>query len=364
MSKHTPRRATTAAAAIATAAITLVAAAAPASAKPAPITLLSGLSSPKGVAVAPDGNVVIGQGAFGAPGPVLALQRHGRGHGQTTEVTPPVGLTDLAVASNGSGWGIGSEDGVLYRRDTAGNIAPVLDIIAYQQSDPDPYNQMDDPAESNPYGLGVMPDGDALVADAANNDIIRVSPDGTATTVARFDATLIPTDQVPPDIELPPGFELPPELPAEAVPTTVTVGPGGFIYVGQLPGFPFRVGSSRVWQIDPDADGALCSVTTPSPDCRVYAEGFTAIQDIAFNPHNGALYVYELAAEGVFAFEAGLETGAFPPAVLLEVKRNGKRTELASGQLSQPGGIAIANDGTLFLTDEVFTGGRLLQIHA
>ena len=43
----------------------------------------------------------------------------------------------------------------------------------------------------------------------------------------------------------------------------------------------------------------------PTRKCSLYKTGFTAIQDIAFDKNNGRLYVYELAEDGVFAFEAG-----------------------------------------------------------
>ena len=52
----------------------------------------------------------------------------------------------------------------------------MLDITAYQAGDPDPVDQDDDPIESKPYGLTITPEGDALVADAAGNDIIKVTP--------------------------------------------------------------------------------------------------------------------------------------------------------------------------------------------
>ena len=97
------------------------------------------------------------------------------------------------------------------------------------------------------------------------------------------------------------------------MPTTVTVGPDGAIYVGELKGFPFRPGSSNVWRIEADADGAWCSVNTPDDDCTVYKSDLTAIQDIAFNNANNRLYVLQLARDGVLAFEEGLETGVFPP---------------------------------------------------
>ncbi|MDP9299827.1 MAG: ScyD/ScyE family protein, partial [Actinomycetota bacterium] len=158
-----------------------------------------------------------------------------------------------------------------------------------------------------------------------------------------------------------PGF--PPTLTAEAVPTSVTIGPDGAAYVGELKGFPFRPGSSHVWRVDPDENGAWCSVRTPEPDCTVYASGLTAIEDVAFNEHTGKFYVYEFAADGILAYEEGFETGDFPPAVLLEGKAH-RWTELAAGELSQPGGVAVANDGTIFVTDGMFSDGRLLQIHA
>ena len=76
---------------------------------------------------------------------------------------------------------------------------------------------------------------------------------------------------------------------------------------------------------------------TVPPACTVYQSGLTAIQDIAFDDRTGRLYVYELAEDGVLAFEAGFETGMFPPTVLLPIRNIGRRSEqrseLAAGQL-------------------------------
>jgi hypothetical protein len=315
-----------------------------ASARPRAEVLLSGLSSPKALTIGTDGNPIVGQGAFGPPGPILEYVLRGPNRGTTIEFFGATNVVDIAVASDNSAWAIGG-DLILYRVDMDGNVDAVLDIPAYQETDPDPVDQGGDAAESNPYGLTVLPDGDALVTDAQNNDLLRVTPGGDATTVARFDLEAIGPD----------------DLTAEAVPTTVTVGPDGMAYVGELKGYPFTPETSHVWRIDPDADGAFCSVDTSDPDCSVYADGFTAIQDIAFNQRNGRLYVLELAAEGVPAFEEGFGTGDFPPAVLLKVKKH-ERVELAAGRLSEPGGIAVAHDGTVFVTDGMFSDGRLLRI--
>ena len=61
----------------------------------------------------------------------------------------------------------------------------------------------------------------------------------------------------------------------------------------------------------------------PRRACRVWKSGFTSIIDIAFNPKNGTLYVYQIAGKGWLAFEEGFQTGVFPPAVLLEVGGQG-----------------------------------------
>ena len=306
---------------------------------------------------------------FGPPGPVLRYDLQGPKGQKVTEVTGPFNITDVAISPlDGTGWAIapGSVETTvsLYHQLADGTIVEVLDITGYQVTDPDPVDQDNFPEESNPYGLTVMDNGDALVADAAANDVIRVTPDGVATTVARFDLESIATDHLDPDDF--PG--LAPELTAEAVPTSVTIGPDGAIYVGELKGFPFRPGSSHVWRVEADADGAWCSVNTPEPSCTVYKNNLTAIQDIDFNLKNGRLYVYELAADGVLAFEAGLGTGDFPPAVLLQISAAGgkkeRRRELAAGQLSQPGGVAVKPNGRVFVTDRVFTeaGGRMLRV--
>ena len=334
------------------------------------VLLDQGLSSPKGLAVTQDRDLAIGQGAFGAPGPALVYDLRGKGAGSIYPVTDPkmpLNLIDVAVSpKDGTGWGIqaGENGGTLIHQLADGTIVDVLDIPAYQATDPDPVDmdQPPFPEESNAYGLTVDRKGNALVADAANNDLLRVTPDGKAVTVARFDVEMVATDMLPPDLPFPLPDPLPAAIPAEAVPTTVTIGQDGYIYVGELKGVPFRPGSSNIWRIKADAKEATCSVTAPV-NCTLYASGFTAIQDIAFGS-GSKLYVYELAKEGVFAFEGGLETGNVPPAVLLAVDKgkNGKRTELVKGQLSQPGGVVVVNN-VVYVTDSIFTGGRLSKIN-
>lgn len=321
--------------------------------------LLDGLLSPKGLAVG-DQSVFVGQGWFGAPGPVLEYQLTGRDRGTTRELTPPLFVTDIAGTPDGAGWAIVFDgvSAVTLVRQTSETAPPetILDIGAYQAVDIDPDDQDAFPGESNPNSLAGLWNNDVLLADAAANDLLRISPDGTAVTVARWPREEVVTDDP----------SLPPTMMAEAVPTTVTIGPDGWAYVGQLIGFPGTPGTAHIWRVNPDAEGAVCSVEVSDPDCSVWRSGFTSIFDIAFNPHNGTLYVYEIAEDGWLAFEAGFGNGGdFPPAVLLEVKGD-KIRELVPGQLSEPGGVAVGRDGSVFVTDGAIgifeDHGRLIRI--
>jgi len=314
------------------------------------------LSSPKGLAIGSKTSLLLAQGAYGPPGPVLAFEYRGRHRGTFTPLTDAVNLVDVVVTPDGAGWGIG-EDRILYRQAVGGAIQPILDIAAYQKADPDPYNNpAEDPSETNPFGLAALKSDDVLLADAAGNDVIRVQPNGHAWTVARWTRELVKTDKVGDPT-------LPPKLPAEAVPTSIAIGRDGKAYVGQLVGFPGRPGSAKVWRIDPNAKDALCSLTMKDRHCKVWKKGFTSIVDLAFDPDNGTLYVYEIAKAGWLAFEAALSTGSpFPKAVLLEVRRHHGPRELVKGKLSEPGGIVVTKNGSIFVTDGMFSSGRLLRV--
>ena len=338
--------------------------AAPAAAKGHADVLLDGLKSPKGIVAGPK-SIFVGQGWFGPPGPVLEYRLTGRNRGTARAVTDPVPVADITGTPDGAGWAIvnTSEIGrALVRQASEGApIETILDINAYQASDPDPFDKdvPPNPTETNPNGLAPLRNNDVLLADAAGNDLIRVSPNGTARTVARWALEEVGTDHLGDP-------SLPPTLPAEAVPTTVAIGRDGWAYVGELVGFPAKPGSAHIWRVNPNATNVLCSVSAPNANCSVWKSGFTSIFDIAFNPNNRTLYVYEIAKDGWLAFEPGFANGGnFPPAVLLEVK--GKKVrELVRGELSEPGGVAVGKDGSIYVTDGAIgifgDHGRLLKI--
>lgn len=176
--------------------------------------------------------------------------------------------------------------------------------------------------DSNPYGVAAGPSG-ALVSDAGGNDLIWVHRSGAMALVAVLPFTEAPA---PDFLGLPEGTM----LPVQPVPTGVAEGPDGAWYVGELTGFPFPVGEADVFRVE---EGGML---------EVYAEGFTNIIDVAFGPE-GELYVLEIATHGLLS---GDPTGA-----LWRVSPGGDVSLVASEGLVMPGGVAVDDDGAIYVSN-------------
>src|SRR4029078_11135774 len=105
------------------------------------------------------------------------------------------------------------------------------------------------PTGSNASGIAQLPGGRTLVTDAAGNELDLIGPGGGIQTVAKFPNAVVSTSHLPPGI-LPPFVT---HIPAEAVATSFAIGPDGWWYVGELKGFPFTPGASRIWRVSPSA---------------------------------------------------------------------------------------------------------------
>jgi hypothetical protein len=95
-------------------------------------------------------------------------------------------------------------------------------------------NQDQGNVETNPLDLAPLGGGRVLVADAAANALLVVSRDGSVDWVATFppeDVSTANAKSLAGCPDAPPDFaeicELPETIPAEAVPTTVAIGPDG-----------------------------------------------------------------------------------------------------------------------------------------
>ena len=102
----------------------------------------------------------------------------------------------------------------------------------------------------------------------------------------------------------------------------ITTGASG--YAGA-----FAFGSGRTVWLHEGA-GAMRVLQHPS-----------AVEDIAFAP-DGILYVLQISKNGIPVFN---------PGALIQILPDGTRTEIVPGQLRSPGGIAIGEDGALYVTN-------------
>ncbi len=215
-----------------------------------------------------------------------------------------------------------------------GQIRRVADLWAFERA-VNPDAAVGNPAvDSNPVDV-LFDRGRFVVADAGGNAIDVVNHKGGVRNLAVFANRLVPNPFGGPDI------------PMQAVPTSVVVGPDRQYYVSQLTGFPFPPGGANVYRVDPRT-GAV----------TVFASGFTNIMDLAFG-RNGTLYVLEIDHDGLLG---GSSDGG-----LFAVSPNGTKRQiaLAPGTLTMPGGIAVGRDG-LYVTNNAGSpgGGQVLRIRA
>jgi hypothetical protein len=345
--------------------------------------IASGLNNPRGLNFGPDGSLYVAEAGSGGEGPCAEGPQGPRCYGETGSITridkkgnveriisdlPSLagegtgffasGPHDVSFQGMGNGYvTIGFGGNPALRTEEFGDAgADFAQIVRFRKNgkwefvfDAGTFEANENPdqdlPDTNPYSI-LAQAGRTVYTDAGGNSLVRLSADGRSTVLAVFPERLGAAN---PGFPPPPAF--PPagtELPMDAVPTTVTVGPDGAYYVGQLTGFPFPIGGANVYRV-PASGG------TP----EVFEGGFTSIIDIAFGP-DGSLYVLEIAENSVLAgFVFGNWEGA-----LIRVAPDGTRMEIADGQLTAPGGIAIGKDGALYVTNNsIFSGtGEVLRI--
>lgn len=284
-----------------------------------------------------------------------------------TGVDTPTSVNGLAAVGRGNFFATtGGGDlaaGAKLWRVSPGGARMVADIEAYETAnDPDAFagpmwkDQRCEAVppftagpQSNPYHLEVRSGEEALVADAAGNTLLSARTNGAIGTVAVF---------TPPTIggawmEL---FPLDAETSCyvQPVPTSVTIGPDGAVYVGELTGAtPANLGGapstglSRIWRIAPGAQNVVC----PSAACTIAFSGLTSVIDIEFGPDD-AVYAVEWDANGWFAAVAlGNPAGGAVQRCDLQA---GTCAPIATG-LALPGAIEFDSTGNLWLLENTFS---------
>ena len=198
---------------------------------------------------------------------------------------------------------------------------PVADVAGNEQR----HNPAGGRIDSNPYGVAVLTNR-RIVADAGSNALIESSSMDLLTPQRERTFAVLP----------------PTAFGTEAVPTSVTKGPDGSLYVGQLTGAPFFKGASTIWRVPPAGGSA-----TP------YVTGLTAVVDIAF-AKDGTLYIVEIASG--FVPGPGADPGV-GNGRLLRKPKDGNVEVLLEG-LVFPAGVAVGRDGAVYVTNfGIFPGG-------
>jgi hypothetical protein len=200
----------------------------------------------------------------------------------------------------------GEQAGQLLTARPFGTAEPFADITKFE-TDHDPDGQGFD---SDPYAV-VARKHDALVADAAGNDILRVDEHGNVSLFHVF-----------PDVvsaAAPDG--------ADFVPTSLALGPHGDVYVGGLVG-------------EVPGQGQVVKLDGRTGEVEKTWSGFTTVTGVAVG-HDGTLYVSQL-----FAPQANPVNPEIA-GVLTKVSRDGTRHDV---DVPFPAGVAVDKWGTVFVS--------------
>lgn len=314
-----------------------------------PETVSNGFASPLfGLTAAPNGDILVADAGAG----IATIDG-------STDFSLP-GVTDMDPLGRSSIWAVTgagadptADTGQGLHRISQGRSRLIVNLFEFEQAN-DPDGTANPNVDSNPFDVHSLGGGAALVADAGGNDLLLVSNRGDVEVLAVFPGELVSTANLKDILDCPnpsPLCALPPELPAQAVPTSIAVGPDGYYYVGELKGFPAPAGASNIWRVAPGASWAQCG---SSPDCeKVFDGGFTSIIDLAFGP-DGKLYVAELDEDSWFAVEVlgGGVGGTINECDISTLSCS----EVATG-IPILTAITFGNDGTLWATQNALIPG-------
>ncbi|RUT04219.1 hypothetical protein DSM106972_044470 [Dulcicalothrix desertica PCC 7102] len=179
---------------------------------------------------------------------------------------------------------------------------------------------------TNPYDL-LIQGNTAYVIDAGGNDLLSLNINGSNFKVDNVFPTSKTKNRTTGE-----------EVSYQAVPTAVTPGLDGALYVSQLTGNPFPKGQAQIFRIDSDGKK------------EVYADGFTNIVDLAFDK-SGGLFVLEYDSDGI---ASGDSKGAL---VYLPPEGNTCLT-ITSDNLISPTGLTIGSDNNIYISNKGFTPGE------
>ncbi len=118
----------------------------------------------------------------------------------------------------------------------------------------------------------------------------------------------------------------------ESVPTAITTGPDGALYVSELNGIPYPTGYANIIRISDPTVTTGYDGKTPSGVPQVYASGFSEINGLAFNNSTGDMFVLEYNNANAI-YDPTINPADLPPSTLIQVKADGTRTTVSGPEL-------------------------------
>ena len=264
-------------------------------------------------AIGPHGIVAAGAGIVVTNGGPTAPERDG-------DVVPRWQLAQESRVSSRFGQVLAFRAG----GGTNRGLRVIADPYAFEAANNPDAKAGNELVDSNPVDVAVDR-GRLLIADAGANSLLRTRLTSTVPQLL----TLFPNrPEAAPDGTT---------IPMNAVPTAVVVR-GNAYYVSQLTGFPFPRLGAWIWRVNRRTGAATAMLK----------DKFTNIMDLALD-RRGRLLVLEIDHDSLL--------GPGTDGALYRVDGSSVRRLDTAGQLTAPGGLDVARDGTIYISNRATEAG-------
>jgi hypothetical protein len=238
------------------------------------------------------------------------------GRGTNAAIYAIMGLSPQGTGNNAFG--------NLFRVDSHAAVQNIVNVGSFDfQWTGDHSGLWEEFPDANPYGVLAVP-GHIYVVDAGANTLNEVLADGSVRVLAYF----------------------PNEIIRDAIPTCVAQGPDNALYIGTLAlvdTFVFGP-SAKVYRVDPSLANLSDPTATPM---TLWSTGLWPINGCTF-ASDGTFYASQLFTNPNINEDFDHPMG---DVVRIPFSDPGSHTFLTGGALSFAGGVAVAPNGSVFVSD-------------